>query len=82
MTPASSPRISHMSKPGPERGGNRLPSFQAGQGSLRWVHLLGTCVRGSAPGSCPGRWAVTKADRTPCPGGVDILAGEIQTGNK
>lgn len=38
-------------------------------------HLLST--------SCsPRHWVVTKADKMPCPGGADILASEIQTGNK
>lgn len=35
-----------------------------------------------SPSLAPAHQAGTKADKTPCPGGADILEGEIQTGNK
>lgn len=61
-----------------------VTSFKDGQGSLKMdsfiqrlfiEHLLSTR-------HCPRHWALTKADKTPCPGGEDILTREIQTGNK
>ena len=84
MVSSSSPPISQMRKLWPGVGwecGYQLqgwPGIVEGDSCIQSVfveHLLSTS-------HCPRHWAVMEAHQTLYPGGVDILSGEIQTGNE